>query len=309
MARRAVVVAAALAVIAVCAGCELGARAGRGDVTLRITEGFGSRTVRTVAAAHVSGSETVLRMLRHSFGVQTRNPGGIVESIGGHSPAGDQTGWFSFINGVQAKPDSAATTTVHQGDSIWWDLHDGRATASIPAVVGSYPEPFLNGLGGKRYPTTLECGSGLTAACKVVTAALKAAHVPVSSQLIGTGSGPDTLGIVVGTWPQVSGELAGQLVAHGPGASGVYAHFTGPAGNALQLLGPSGAVVRTLGAGAGLVAATADPSEVPTWLITGTDPAGVLSAAKALTPGALHNHFALAVDGRQQLPVPEQASS
>ena len=32
-------------------------------------------------------------------------------------------------------------------------------------------------------------------------------------------------------------------------------------------------------------------------MITGTDPAGVLAAARALTPRALHDHFALAVDG------------
>jgi len=308
VARRALATAAALAVIAACAGCSLGAGAGKGDVTLRITEGFGSRTVRTVTAARVPGSETVLRMLRHSFTVQTRNPSGIVESIDGQSAAGDQS-WFYSVNGVQANPGSAATTTVHQGDSIWWDLHDGQATDSIPAVVGSYPEPFLNGLGGKRYPTTLECGSGLKAACKAATAALNAVHIPVSSQLIGTGSGPDTLGVVVGTWPQVRPELAAELIQHGPGAGGVYARFAGPDGDALQLLGPSGEVVRTLGAGAGLVAATADPSEVPTWLITGTDPAGVLAAAKALTPQALHNHLALAVDGQQQVPLPAQPSS
>ena len=67
-------------------------------------------------------------------------------------------------------------------------------------------------------------------------------------------------------------------------------------------------MARTLGAGAGLIAATADQSSVPTWMITGTDPAGVLAAARALTPQTLHDHFALAVDGATQVPVPIQAS-
>jgi len=42
--------------------------------------------------------------------------------------------------------------------------------------------------------------------------------------------------------------------------------------------------------------------------LTGTDPAGVLAAARALTPQALHDHFALAVDGATHIPVPVQAS-
>ena len=42
-------------------------------------------------------------------------------------------------------------------------------------------------------------------------------------------------------------------------------------GDTLELLDPAGTVVRTLGAGAGLVAATAQPSAEPTWLVTGTD--------------------------------------
>jgi sirohydrochlorin ferrochelatase len=67
-------------------------------------------------------------------------------------------------------------------------------------------------------------------------------------------------------------------------------------------------VVRTLGAGSGLVAATADTTSVPTWMITGTDPAGVLAAARALTPQALRDHFALAVQGTSRVPVPIQAS-
>ena len=117
-----------------------------------------------------------------------------------------------------------------------------------------------------------------------------------------------TLGIVVGTWAEIRGELAAELVAYGPGASGVYAKFDGPGGRSLQLLNPHKQVVRTLGAGAGLIAATADTSSVPTWMVTGTDVAGVDAASAALTPAALHDHFALAIDGATRLPIPLQAS-
>jgi hypothetical protein len=125
---------------------------------------------------------------------------------------------------------------------------------------------------------------------------------------LGTGSGPDTLGVVVGTWHEIHSQVAAELIANGPGASGVYARFSGPSGAALQLLDPSGKVARTLGAGAGLIAATADQTSVPTWMITGTDAAGVAAAARALTPQALRNHFALAVEGSERLAVPLQGS-
>jgi Domain of unknown function (DUF4430) len=297
----------AFAVVLACAACGLGPGPGTGGIDVNVTRGFGGRPIRAVSSNRVPGSETVMRMLERSFHVTTRYGGGFVESIDGYSGSGGNLDWFYYVNGVQGKQ-GAATTAVHHGDRIWWDLHDWRATDSVPAVVGSFPEPFADGVDGKRYPTTLECGRGVAAACKRVTAALTAAHVPASSQLIGTGSGPDTLGVVVGTWSEVRSEVAAELISKGPGASGVYARFAGPAGERLDLLNPSGQVARTLGPGAGLIAATADSSSAPTWLITGTDAAGVSAAAQALTPQALHDHFALAVQGSARLPIPLQGS-
>jgi hypothetical protein len=89
----------------------------------------------------------------------------------------------------------------------------------------------------------------------------------------------------------------------------VYARFAGANGSSLQLLDPAGKVVRTLGVGAGLIAATAQPSTGPFWLITGTDVTGVDAAAAALTPARLRDHFALAVQGGTDLPVPQEATS
>jgi hypothetical protein len=68
-------------------------------------------------------------------------------------------------------------------------------------------------------------------------------------------------------------------------------------------------VVRTLGAGAGLVAATGNSSTAPVWIVTGTDVAGVSAAAAALTAARLDDHFAVAVDGQADIPVPLEASS
>jgi hypothetical protein len=296
----ATMVASAAAIVA---GCGLGPGSGTSEVNLMVTRGFGASRVASITQRQVPGSETVMRMLERSFQVHTRYGGGFVESINGLSGSGPRHDWFYYVNGVEA-PVGAASTAVHRGDRIWWDLHDWTVTNSVPAVVGSFPEPFVHGVGGKRLPTTLECASDVSVACTTVGSALKKAGVPVASQLLGTGSGTDSLGVLVGTWSDLHASIAGDLIDHGPKASGVYARFAGPGGNALQLLDPHGSVARTLGADSGLIAATAQGSSQPTWLITGTDPAGVSAAAAALTPGRLRDHFAVAVQGPTDLPVP-----
>ena len=68
------------------------------------------------------------------------------------------------------------------------------------------------------------------------------------------------------------------------------------------MLDAAGRVTRTLGAGTGLVAATKLPDDRPTWVVTGTDAAGVESAAAAPSRRAtLEHRFALAVS--DDLPV------
>lgn len=296
-------VACALVVV----GCGLGPGPGTSDVTLTVTRGFGSVPVGGLTVRRVPGSETVMRMLERRFRVSTRYGGGFVESIRGLSGSSTRLDWFYYVNGVQAQT-GAATTAVHQGDRIWWDLHDWSVAESIPAVVGSFPEPFAHGIGGKRYPVTLECAQDVPAACARVSRELTTLRVPFASQLIGAGSGTDSLTMVVGTWRDLSPELVNHLIESGPSASGIYARFL-HGGSALGLLNPRGQVVRQLQAGAGLVAATAEGSSPPVWLVTGTDTAGVSAAARALTPTALHDHFALAVHGSTELPVPLEANS
>ena len=279
-------------------------------MTITVTRDFGSSTIGTASERRIPGSQTLAQLLRRFFTVRpgaTQRP---AAAIDGYAATG--SGWFYYVNGIAVQPGATnalgllvtpVNTSVHPGDRVWWDLHDPTAVRTIPAVVGSFPEPFVHGIGGKRYPTTLECASGLQSACNQIAAQLRHDGVPVADQALGTGSGQDTLAIVVATWKQLNGSLAGDLVAHGPRNSGVYARFAN-GGSALQLMDPRGRVVTTLGAGAGLVAATNDSVNQPEWLVTGTDVAGVEAAAAELTPAKLHDRFAVAVDRSQTFPLP-----
>jgi hypothetical protein len=293
-------------VAAAAAGCGLGAGKGTTDVSLLVTRDFGTRTVLSRTQKQVPGAETVMQLLQRSSAVGTKYGGGFVESIGGLSGTASRRDWFFYVNGIEATK-GAAATPVHHGDRIWWDLHDWSAAETIPAVVGLYPEPFTSGSGGKRLPTVLDCATDTQVACTTVAASLRSAGVPVSFQGLGTGSGSSSLAIVVGTWRDVRGVLAAELVASGPGRSGVYAQFVGPGGQAMELDDPKGQVAQTVRGSAGLVAATQEASAgQPTWLVTGTDVAGVSAAARALTPARLRGRFALVVAGSRTIPVPVQ---
>lgn len=246
-----------------------------------VTRDFGAHRLATARYRQLAATETVAGLLRRSASALP-GPGASV-----------------YVNGVLVEHPAAAQ--VHPGDHIWLDLHPPGPPAA--AVVGAFPEPFVHGLAGKRLPVTLECSPDVGDACRRVTVALEGIGVPVAVQEPGTGSGTDSLGVVVGTWSDVRAEIAAELVAHGPVASGVYARFS-PSGRRLQLLGSRGQVARTLAGGAGLVAAVAQGSSAPTWLITGTDPAGVFAAAGALDVARLNDRFAVAVGAGPPRPVP-----
>ena len=296
--------AAALAVVIALSGCGFGAGRGTKDASVQVTSDFGTNSLGRAVQSKIPGSETVMALTERHFTVRTRYGGGFVESINGHSSGSNRLDWFYYVNGIEA-PKGAAATDVNKGDHIWWDLHDWTATDSIPAVVGSYPEPFTNGVGGKEFPTLVDCASGTQQACDTIGTSLRRAGVKAADQGFGTGSGSDSLAVVVGTWRQIQGVVAAELIAGGPSNSGVYAQFVGRTGQAIELDNPLGDVVQTLHGSAGLIAATEEVSlGEPTWFVTGTDAAGVGAAARAFSAADLRNHFAIAVSGRKIIPIP-----
>lgn len=289
---------AAIPLLLLLAGCGLVRTSGGGAVRIQVTENFGARTLAS-AAETLSRPADAPSVLARKF--QVSGPTGHPHAIAGHAaPPG--SGWFLYINGVSPVA-GAAHSQVHPGDRVWWDLHSTAAQPQLHAIVGAFPEPFVHGVGGKRLPVTLECAGDTQVACTRVSHVLTAIGIPSVRQVLGTGSGQDTLGVVVGTDADLRAEVVAVLIDYGPGASGVYGRFVAR-GADLELLNADGRVARRLGAGAGLVAATGDVESEPTWLITGTDPAGVAAAAAALDSGALHDHFALAVQGKQLFPLP-----
>ena len=296
---------AAFLLLVCLAGCGLGAGPAPKAIQLVVTRDFGSKAMPYSGALKVRGQETVMSLLMRNYTVATRYGGGFVQSIeglaGGHE-GGKPVDWFYYVNGLQASK-GAAATNVEPGDHIWWDHHDWSQTENVPAVVGSFPEPFLNGIEGKRLPVRIECSSVSSYACQTVTARLRAINVPAAIAQIGSGGAPESLRVLVGPWVDVAGDLDAQSIAEGPHASGVYARFS-EKGATLTLLNQDGGVARTLSAGAGLVAATRRAEDAPVWVVTGTDEAGASLAARAFDQGTLHDRFAVALTAGEAVSLP-----
>jgi len=298
----------ALPCVLLLAACGLGPGkkvSGEG-ARLEVTRNFGQVSIYSTSVPQIRDGETVMRFLMSKRDVATRYGGGFVNAINGleASSSGGHSDWFYFVNGIEAAV-GAAQATLHSGDVVQWDYRRWDATMRIPAIVGAFPEPFLHGTGGKRFPVRLVCSSPGGAACKTVTQRLTDLGVTTSSAVPGSSAGPKVLRVVVAPWPKLKGFSGAVGSLKGPpSASGVFARFSAD-GNTLSLENQLGKPVQTAPPGSGLIAATAQEGSAPVWIVTGLDDAGTEAAAKALNASTLRNAFAVVVtpSGVRPLPV------
>ncbi len=299
--RRIRILAAALALGATAvAGCGLGPGKSTGDVDLTVTRDYGSKVLAQKQDS-IHESDTVLRVLDRSADITTRYGGGFVQSIDGLSgtqSGGRSSDWFFYVNGIES-PIGAAQYDLSGGDRIWWDYRDWTAAMRVPGVVGSWPEPFVHGFQGHRWPTTIDCRADASV-CTTVSERLASAGAGP------TASAPDSIEVDVGTWQDIRADREVGLLSGGPDGSGVFARFVGDRKPLLDLLDQRGEPAGSIGKGGGLVAALRTGDGSPVWVVTGTDPKGV-SAAASLLGDALRNHYAVATQpGAGAIGVPVQ---
>jgi hypothetical protein len=297
----------------VATSCSINAGMEKGPARLLVTRDFGEQRVLTATEDPIESGETVMRLLLRNAPVKTRYAGRFVNAIKGissTSAGGRRFDWFYYVNGFEADV-GAAERKVEGNDRVWWDYHDWTSAMRVPAVVGSFPEPFVHGSEGKRYPVRIDCGQDDADACNKVSDKLQAAGIAPSTSAIGAVAGKEVLRLVVGKWSEVRQDAASEQVEKGPDTSGVFAQFT-PTGQSdgydLELLDPKAHVVSTLGPGAGLVAATRFQDQAPTWVVTGTDSAGLAHAISLLDKRTLDSRFAVATSGGAPIALPVQGA-
>jgi len=325
--RRGPAVASALICAALAtAGCGLGPGADVGAVRLTVTREYGAVPVldRSVAARE---SDTVMRVLEGETEIATRYGGGFVHSIDGVAEGqrgGDPYDWFFYVDGVES-PIGAAEYDLTGGERIWWDYRNWAATNHVPAVVGSWPAPFSDGIGGRRYPVVVEClesrDSFRTESdrkeprnCEMTREALEREGVEVAA---GTPEG--AIRILVGPWAQVRRDPTARMIESGSAESGIFADFqvgvrplsaigrqrtNAEGAYGLVALDEQGDEARALGPDTGLVAATSRYDGLPVWVITGGTATAVREAVGALDAEHLRDHYAVAVEDGKTMPLP-----
>ncbi len=301
---RSLAAAPALTCAVAAAGCGFGAGpASSGTATLTVTRDFGSRPLLQATEDDPPSSETVIRFLDREADITTRYGGGFVQSINGISGGGPSGGsdWFFYVNGIES-PVGSADVRVEGGDRIWWDYRRWTATMSVPAVVGSWPEPFAQASSNDPRPVRLVC-RGVPAACDAAAARLREAGVSARRRAQASSG---ALRMVVGPWARVRTDPAVDGLRGGPATTGVFATFKGPIHGAWHLIGldQGGTPARDLGPGAGLVAALGRAGEPQTWIVTGSGREAVVRAAGLLDPPSLRDHYAVGAPRGGAVPLP-----
>jgi len=283
------------------AGCGLGPGDRLEQVELTVTRDYGADELLSREIGDAAESDTVMRVLERNAEISTRYGGGFVHSIdrlAAERRDGRYWDWLYYVNGVEASV-GAADYELDGGEAIWWDHRDWTDAQRVPAVVGSWPHPFVDGYDGRRAPVAVECMAGVSA-CDEVRARLEQAGVGVAS-----GEPEGAIRVLVGPWDRVRVDPAAALIEDGMQASGVFAEIE-RAGGGFELSGldQEGEEARRFGPDAGLVAATRRYAAPPVWVVTGTSAAGVRAASRLLGEEGLRDHYAVAVEGGEETSLP-----
>lgn len=296
------------AVVALLSGCGLGAGEEReGGAELRVTRDFGHEVLGSTRIDSLREDQTVMRLLRSEFDVETRFGGRFVQAIDGLAGAGaaGTRDWFFFVNGIESG-EGAAEYELSPGDRVQWDHRSWGAAMRVPAIVGAFPEPFLHGTEGERRPVRVECDDVESDPCRDARRTLDREGVATSGASLGAPGTEAVTRLVVARWPRARIVRGGATLEEGPEASGVFARFAED-GRSLELLDEDGEVARTVrpGDGTALVAALRPRAEELLWLVTALDRAGLAAGVAALEEDELRDAFAVAVTGQtvEKLPL------
>lgn len=283
-------------------------------MALLVTRDFGHQKMfgRTVGLVR---DEVGMEVLFRNLDIQTAYGGGFVNSINGlESGYTFFTGedrkkhdWFYWVNGILA-PVGIAEYRPQPGDVVWWDYHDWGMTMFIPAVIGSYPQPFRNGFWGKNPGTVVMYTQEYGKEALQLKQSLEARGVkqvdtaPYDPEVL---KAPKKYYILLGLWDQLA---AGSEVIRDINTRnklvGVYARFENGMVKALDFKG--NAVNSFSRAGAIYAYGASIGSLNPVWMVTGTDDEGFRLALNTLinNPGAVKEHFGAVVTKDGVINVP-----
>ena len=244
-----------------------------------ISEDFGAHVLRT---ARVAPGQSVMAALQGAAKVSTTYGGRFVQSIDGTSGSLKKgADWLYFVNGVEADV-GASDWTLRTGDTAWWDYRRWHAYPHVPAVVGSWPEPFVHGV--RTAPTAVAADPPLDATLRAAGAAVGAAAKAPYRVLVGADR---DLRARDADWRRAADQ---------PRTYGLTAWIEGTAAFRFNADGNDNVVVPD---GKAVAAATATAGGGVVLAVTGVDAPAAQAAAAAIArdPGVVAHRYAVVFDG------------
>ncbi len=315
IARRALpLIIALLLMTAASAGCPAPPPAAGSDepaiVTMVVTRDFG-RELILAETIEINQGDNAMEALQAVAGVETKYGGGFVKAIKGlSSQEADRLDWFYYINGISPSL-GAKDYVLRHGDVEQWDLRDWSYRSFVPAIIGAFPQPCLNGVRGEVKPTAVVYDEPFAEEAGALAASLEGwgvAEVTLNSaETLSDGVKEQSHLIIVGGADNglilELNELHKKL--------GFFARMEG---GKIILLDSGGNPAGEYGAGWGLIQATQNPwspggvgsGESIVFMVTGSDNSGVRSAVRALIDNSdgLANACAVLVNNNQIIKIP-----
>ncbi len=205
-------------------------------VTIKLSREFqplpDSGTDSSVRQLMPKPGENVSKLTARAFKVESSFGGEFINRINDQPRAEEHDrGWFYYVNGIMANV-GAGSYQPRAGDSIVWDLHSVSPSASVAAILGSFPEPFRGGYAGKP-PSTLIAA---TASTKSLGARLRTILLQqgVAANSLHEGEVRDfdvsDVRISVGTWSELAPHF--KAVSEAAERLGVFVRFIAASGKA-----------------------------------------------------------------------------
>ena len=284
------------------------------EAALWVTQDFSSSVLLDKQIA-VNRNVSVLDIVKANLEVDTAYGGGFINAINGLQSGytgklfgGKKMDWFYWVNGIMVA-EGAGDYIPMSGDRIWWDYHDWGSGSFVTAVVGAYPQPFVNGFDGRNEGTLVAYAPGSEAQAEKAAGALRRQGAPRVTVSALSGVDPakrSKMTVVVGLWPELEkGSFFADLNENSR-KTGIYVNFATDGFTALDYERNEAGTYK---AGTGAIVATGRGlgDRYPLWLVTGVDTTGLNSAVNIIcdSPAQLSRKVGVLVTGGRVKAIPE----
>lgn len=248
---------------------------------LLVTKGFSQELS---AVKHKwNDSNTLLSQMRGLIEFSTGLGGSFVTQISGEPRDADSDSyWFLYRNGILSQT-GAGDLVPRARDRIWWSYHSWNSSRFIPAVIGSWPEPFVSGIRSDSASYGIVTSSSFIGFSRDLSQMLvrEGASKPTLQEISSLDEVPEHgISLWIGLWPDLKNinHLAA-LYSNGD-KTGCFVQLDKE--GSVGLLNYNGQLVKEIVDAGLIISLSSNMGQRIDWVISGTSEDALLRAANLL---------------------------